>query len=137
MPGTPQSRSPQPWMPARQPRRRRMPLRPAALALALGVVGATVIWTDALGVGTRFENLVQRIELAIDPPPDRPSVPTVVVTPRPTLPATPAPPPSLLPSDAAAAPPTAPTDPPRPPPPDSAGRGPRPSCSPGGAPTPG
>ena len=91
-----------------------MPLRAAALALALGVVGATVIWTDALGVGTRFENLVQRIELAIDPPPDRPSVPTVVVTPRPTLPATPAPPPSLLPSDAAAAPTTAPTDTPRP-----------------------
>ena len=91
-----------------------MPLRAAALALALGVVGATVIWTDALGVGTRFENLVQRIELAIDPPPDRPSVPTVVVTPRPTLPATPAPPPSLLPSDAAAAPTTAPTDTPWP-----------------------
>lgn len=92
-----------------------MPLRAAALALALGVVGATVIWTDALGVGTRFENLVQRIELAIDPPPDRPSVPTVVVTPRPTLPATPAPSSSsLLPSDAATAPTTAPTDAPRP-----------------------
>lgn len=91
-----------------------MPLRAAALALALGVVGATVIWTDALGVGTRFENLVQRIELAIDPPPDRPSVPTVVVTPRPTLPAPPAPSSSLLPSDAAAAPTTAPTDTPRP-----------------------
>src|SRR3990172_7353734 len=110
MPGTPQSRSPQPWMPARQPRRRRMPRRAAALALALGVVGAAAIWADALGVGTRFENLVQRIELAIDPPPDRPSVPTVVVTPRPTLPATPVPatlPP--LPSDAATAPTTAPT----------------------------
>jgi len=91
-----------------------MPLRAVTLALALGVVGATAIWTDALGVGTRFENLVQRIELAIDPPPDRPSVPTVVVTPRPSLPATPAPPPSLLPSDAAAAPTTAPTDTPRP-----------------------
>ena len=91
-----------------------MPLRAVTLALALGIVGATAIWTDALGVGTRFENLVQRIELAIDPPPDRPSVPTVVVTPRPTLPATPAPPPSLLPSDAAAAPTTAPTDTPRP-----------------------
>ena len=91
-----------------------MPLRAVTLALALGIVGATAIWTDALGVGTRFENLVQRIELAIDPPPDRPSVPTVVVTPRPTLPATPEPPPSLLPSDAAAAPTTAPTDTPRP-----------------------
>ena len=91
-----------------------MPLRAVTLALALGIVGATAIWTDALGVGTRFENLVQRIELAIDPPPDRPSVPTVVVTPRPSLPATPAPPPSLLPSDAAAAPTTAPTDTPRP-----------------------
>ncbi len=91
-----------------------MPLRAAVLALALGVVGATAIWTDALGVGIRFENLVQRIELAIDPPPDRPSVPTVVVTPRPTLPATPAPSSSLLPSDEDAAPTTAPTDTPRP-----------------------
>jgi hypothetical protein len=92
-----------------------MPLRAVTLALALGVVGATAIWTDALGVGTRFENLVQRIELAIDPPPDRPSVPTVVVTPRPTLQATPEPPAaSLLPSDAAAAPSMAPTDTPRP-----------------------
>lgn len=87
-----------------------MPLRAAALALALGVVGATVIWTDALGVGTRFENLVQRIELAIDPPPDRPSVPTVVVTPRPTGPATTPP----LASESPTAPTTAPTDTPRP-----------------------
>ena len=90
-----------------------MPLRAAALALALGVVGATVIWTDALGVGTRFENLVQRIELAIDPPPDRPSVPTVVVTPRPTGPA-PSSSSSLLPSESPTAQTTAPTDTPRP-----------------------
>lgn len=87
--------------------------RVAALALVLGLVGAVVVWTDTLGVGTRFENLVQRIELAIDPPPDRPSVPTVVVTPRPTLaataPATPLPPSSDAPTAPTVAPPTAPT----------------------------
>ncbi len=87
-----------------------MPLRAAALALALGVVGATAIWSDALGVGTRFENFVQRIELAIDPPPDRPSVPTVAVTPRPTLAATTPP----LPSHAAGVPTTAATEAPQP-----------------------
>lgn len=51
-------------------------------------VGA--IWTNAFAVGDRFEGLLARIELAIDPPPDRPTRPTVVVTPRPSATPTPA-----------------------------------------------
>jgi hypothetical protein len=47
--------------------------------MALGAV-----WTNAFGAGERFENLVARIELAIDPPPDRPTLPTVAITPRPS-----------------------------------------------------
>ncbi len=109
MPGTTSPHSPQPWMPARPPRRRLL-RRAGALALVLGMLGSAAIWTDTLGVGTRFENLVQRIDLVIDPPPDRPSVPTVVVTPRPTLPRT-APP---LPSDAPTAPTPTPMEAPRP-----------------------
>src|SRR3990170_979825 len=102
-------------MPRPRRRRARRLVRVLVVAGLLGaLLGSATVATNALGVGPRFEPLVRRIELAIDPPPDRPSVPTVVVTPRPTLPATPAPPPSLLPSDAAAAPTTAPTDTPRP-----------------------
>ncbi|HSO29720.1 MAG TPA: hypothetical protein VLS28_07435 [Candidatus Sulfomarinibacteraceae bacterium] len=88
---------------------------------ALGFLGVTAIWTDALGVGRRFENLVQRVELAIDPSPDPRSGPTVV-TPRPALPPTLAPtvPPNrpALPGDTPTAPAstqaTAPTDTPLP-----------------------
>ena len=56
-------------------RRIRRPSRPwrlltlAALAAAGLAVGA--IWTNAFAVGDRFEGLLARIELAIDPPPDR------------------------------------------------------------------
>ena len=67
----------------RRPRTRR--LRFVLLAVLVSVVAAaSAIWTNALGAGERFEHLVDRIELAIDPPPDRPTVPTVEVTPRPT-----------------------------------------------------
>ncbi|MBI2762867.1 MAG: hypothetical protein HYX54_03825 [Chloroflexi bacterium] len=81
------------------------PRRHLRVLLVAGLLGALLatatVATNALGVGTRFENLVRRIEIALDPPPDRPSVPTVLVTPRPTLSATP----PATPSDA----PTAPT----------------------------
>lgn len=86
MPGTPYSRSPQPWMPARLPRRRRMLHRAAVLALALGVVGATAIWTDTLGAGDRWQQVLDRVDrFIVGPVPTRSSVPTVVVTPRPTV----------------------------------------------------
>ncbi|MES2209059.1 MAG: C39 family peptidase [Chloroflexota bacterium] len=95
--------------------RPRRHVRVIVVAGLLGaLLGTAAVATNALGVGTRFENLVRRVELALDPPPDRPSVPTVVVTPRPVGPETA----SLLPSEAptasTTAPTTTPTDTPRP-----------------------
>jgi hypothetical protein len=62
------------------------------VAASLGAVlsvGAVV--TNAFGAGERFEGLVARIELFLDPPPDRPTRPTVTVTPPPAPTATPSP----------------------------------------------
>lgn len=42
-------------------------------------VGTAVLSSDALGVGTRFEHLLDRVALAIDPPPDRAIAPIVEV----------------------------------------------------------
>ena len=96
---------------SRSPGRR--PRRLVRVLLVAGLLGAflasATVATNALGVGTRFENLVRRIELVLDPPPDRPSVPTVLVTPRPAL--TSAPSPDLPPPSTPAQPPgrTSPT----------------------------
>lgn len=58
--------------------------RSAIVVLALGVVLAgTAVWTNALGAGDRFDRMLARIEGWLDPPPNRPTLPTVVVTPRP------------------------------------------------------
>jgi hypothetical protein len=63
------------------PRRRRIG-RLALIALTVAVItGSGAVWTNALGIGDRFENLRNRIELALDPPPDRPTRVTVAVTP--------------------------------------------------------
>jgi hypothetical protein len=81
----------------RSSRRRPGLLRRAILVvLAVAVVGALlsagVVATNAFGVGDRFENLVGRIERIIwPPPPDRPTLPTVAVTPAPIRSPTPAP----------------------------------------------
>ena len=69
-------------------RRRRLRRRHVvAIVLAIGLLAAGAIWTNVLGVGTRFHDIVQRVErrvsLIIDPPPDRPIADTVLVTPRP------------------------------------------------------
>jgi hypothetical protein len=76
--------------------------------------GFTAVWTNALGAGERFDRLVARIEAFIDPPPDRSTLPTVVVTPQPSpsptprstpaatsAPATPSPTPVRAPVDVA------------------------------------
>jgi hypothetical protein len=71
-----------------------LPLRWRVLGMLLAVLlalGASAIWTNALGMGDRFERIVARVEAFIDPPPDRATLPTVVVTPRPTATATPEP----------------------------------------------
>ena len=73
-------------------RRRRQPWLVAALALALiFVTGFTVVRTNALGMGERFERLTARIENFVDPPPDRSTIPTVVITPEPSPSTTPLP----------------------------------------------
>lgn len=68
--------------------RRRWPL--AALALLfLFATGFFVVQANVLGMGERFDRLAARVELFLDPPPDRPTLPTVVVTPEPSASATP------------------------------------------------
>ena len=62
----------------------------AAVLLVLALVGLGAVWLNVLGVGDRVENLARRIELLLDPPPDRPIDEAVLVTPRPAAPGTPA-----------------------------------------------
>lgn len=68
--------------------------RIALVALAfllLFATGFTVVRANVLGMGDRFDRLAARIENFIDPPPQRSTLPTVVVTPEPSLSATPEP----------------------------------------------
>jgi len=65
----------------RSPRRWQLALLTVAIS---GASGFTAVRTNALGAADRFDRVVERIELFVDPPPDRATVPTVVVTPRPS-----------------------------------------------------
>jgi hypothetical protein len=49
-------------------------------ALLWAAAGTAVVSTDTLGMGTRFDHLVDRVLLALDPPPDREIAPIVEVT---------------------------------------------------------
>jgi hypothetical protein len=49
-----------------------------------GLVGFSVVSTNTLGAADRLERLAARVELFLDPPPDRPTLPTVVVTAQPS-----------------------------------------------------
>jgi hypothetical protein len=60
-----------------------------ALFLVAALSAGTAVATNAFGAGDRFERLVNRVALVLNPPPDRPTVATVDITPRPS--ATPAP----------------------------------------------
>jgi hypothetical protein len=53
------------------------------IALA-AILGFGAVWTNALGMGERFERYMTRVQAFIDPPPDRATLPTVVVTPQPS-----------------------------------------------------
>jgi hypothetical protein len=61
---------------------------PKAVALALaalvagGTLGGLAVATDALGAGYAFSRVVARVELLLDPPPDRTTLPTVATDPR-------------------------------------------------------
>lgn len=82
-----------------QPRRvdRRWPLALLALAI-LFVTGFGVVRANVLGIGDRFERLTERVAVFLDPPPDRPTLPTVVVTPEPSATVSPTPHPTVAPS---------------------------------------
>lgn len=80
---------------------RRGPLVAIALVL-LFATGFTVVRANVLGMGERLDRWSARLEAIIDPPPDRSTIPTVVVTPAPSPTATPEP--SPLPSAASPTP---------------------------------
>jgi len=68
--------------------RRRVPLAAFAL-IFLFAAGFFVVQGNVLGMGDRFDRLAARIENFIDPPPDRPTIPTVIVTAEPSASPTP------------------------------------------------
>ncbi len=76
-------------MTRRPPRRNASRTGLAALAfVVLFAAGFTVVQGNVLGMGDRFDRLVARIEILVDPPPQRSTLPTVVVTPEPIAVAT-------------------------------------------------
>ncbi len=85
---------------------RRWPLAALTLVLLLAM-GFTVVRGNVLGVGERFDRLTGRIEAFVDPPPDRSTIPTVVVTPKPIPTASPTTRPTLEPSASPSPSPTA------------------------------
>jgi flagellar basal body-associated protein FliL len=94
--------------PARAPRRRRgvrwIALILVAIVLAGAIMAAGAVYTNAFGAGDRFANLLDRIDLIIDPPPDRPTAPTILATPRPIARATTQPSPTPSPTPPSVAP---------------------------------
>lgn len=92
-------------MNSKPPRRmhRRWPLAAMALVI-LFVSGFAVVRADLLGMGERFDRWSARLAAIVDPPPDRSTIPTVVVTPEPSPTSTPRPTPA--PSDPSSATPT-------------------------------
>lgn len=66
------------------PRVRRLLVPGAVLAATVLVVGGLAVAGNVFGVGDRFERLLARVDRFIaGPPPDRETLPTVVVTPAP------------------------------------------------------
>ena len=83
--------------PAPRRARRRWPLVALALLLIFAT-GFTVVQANVLGMGDRFERLADRVGTFIDPPPDRSTIPTVVITAEPSASASPTPAATLPPS---------------------------------------
>jgi hypothetical protein len=61
------------------------------IAIIGGIGGFFSVWTNSFGMGDRWQHLLDRVDLALNPPPDRATVATVDSTPRPIHTATPAP----------------------------------------------
>lgn len=76
---------------ARRSRWRSIVAATVGLLLVVGAAGAAAVVTNAGGLGDRFEGLVDRVALIIDPPPDRVIDEPVLVTPRPSLAPSPTP----------------------------------------------
>jgi hypothetical protein len=100
--------------PVRRRLRRRTIVATSILVLILLGIGA--IWVNAFELGDRYENAARRIELVVNPPPDRAIAEVVRVTPEPFETSTPTPDPtvavSVAPGDPT--PPPTPTPSPRP-----------------------
>jgi hypothetical protein len=62
-----------------------------AVLLAGAIMTFGAVYTNAFGAGDRFASLLHRIDLIVDPPPDRPTAPTILATPRPIALASPEP----------------------------------------------
>ena len=82
--------------------RRGRPWRWVALVLVAVLLAGTImafgaVYTNTFGAGDRFASLLHRIDLIVDPPPDRPTAPTILATPRPIAQASPEPSPSPTP----------------------------------------
>ena len=84
----------------------RWPQIAVALILVAALTAGTAVATNAFGAGDKFERLVRRVALAINPPPDRPTEATVDITPEPS--ASPTPTISLAPGKSAPPPTPAP-----------------------------
>jgi hypothetical protein len=67
-----------------------------AIVTVMSITGFAAVRTNALGTGDRFDRLMARIGTVIHPAPDRPTLPTIVVTPEPAASRTPAPTPALV-----------------------------------------
>ena len=79
----------------------------AALALILlFATGFGAVRANALGMGDRLDRLVSRVETFLDPPPQRATLPTVVVTPAPSTSPSPTITPTTAPSATATPSPT-------------------------------
>ncbi len=71
--------------------RRHIPwARLALVAAVLAAVAVVAVWANVLGAADRLAGVARRIELFIDPPPDRPIDEAILVTPRPIPTAAPA-----------------------------------------------
>ncbi len=89
-----------------------------AIVIALALLGAIAVWSNALGVGDKVREVARKVELIVDPPPDRPIDDEVRVTPRPAPTRTTAPEPtpvtSLAPGSTAPPPTASPSPTPSP-----------------------
>ena len=79
------------WPGRVRPWSRRHWRRLIALGIALVLIGSTAVVTNAFGAGYAFGRVVAHVALWLNPPPDRPTLVTIDVTPEPSSASTQAP----------------------------------------------